>query len=48
MREFKLDKDAAADLLLVSADLIRDEVYLVDKPMKTLAYSSIPETDSPA
>ena len=28
---FKLDGDAAADLLLASAHLIRDEIYLVDK-----------------
>ena len=29
--EFKLDSDAAADLLLASAHLIRDEVYLLDR-----------------
>jgi hypothetical protein len=40
MQEFKLDENAAADLLLASAHLIRDEVYLVDKLEKILAYSS--------
>lgn len=40
MQEFKLDENAAADLLLASAHLIRDKVYLVDKLEKILAYSS--------
>ena len=40
MQEFKLDENAAADLLLASAHLIRDEVYLVDRLEKILACSS--------
>jgi hypothetical protein len=40
MQEFKLDENAAADLLLASAHLIRDEVYLVDKLENILGYSS--------
>lgn len=38
--EFKLDADAAADLLLASAHLIRDEIYLVDKFDRILECSS--------
>ncbi|MGB5261827.1 MAG: hypothetical protein WBO34_15080 [Gammaproteobacteria bacterium] len=30
-QEFKLDRDTASDLLLASAHLIRDEVYLLDR-----------------
>jgi hypothetical protein len=40
MQEFKLDENTAADLLLASAHLIRDEVYLVDKLENILACSS--------
>jgi len=35
-QEFKLDGNAAADLLLASAYLIRDELYLVDKLEKII------------
>ncbi|MDX2458188.1 MAG: phenylacetic acid degradation protein [Gammaproteobacteria bacterium] len=38
--EFKLDRDAAADLLLASSHLIRDEIYLVDSLDKVLEKSS--------
>ncbi|MBT8122572.1 MAG: hypothetical protein KJO10_08575 [Gammaproteobacteria bacterium] len=38
-REFKLDNDAAADLLLASAHLIRDDVYLLDRLDNILATS---------
>jgi hypothetical protein len=38
--EFKLDRDAAADLLLASSHLIRDEIYLVDNLDKVLDKSS--------
>jgi len=37
---FKLDGDAAADLLLASAHLIRDEIYLVDKLDRIIETSS--------
>ena len=37
--EFKLDSDAAADLLLASSHMIRDEVYLLDRLDKMLAPS---------
>lgn len=37
--EFKLGTDAAADLLLASAHLIRDEIYLVDRFDRILACS---------
>ena len=37
--EFKLDRDTAADLLLASSHLIRDEIYLLDKLDKILARS---------
>lgn len=39
-QEFKLDGNAAADLFLASAHLIRDEVYLVDKLDRILERSS--------
>lgn len=38
--EFRLDANAAADLLLASSHLIRDEIYLVDNLQKLLARSS--------
>jgi uncharacterized tellurite resistance protein B-like protein len=37
--EFKLDRDAAADLLLASSHLIRDEIYLLDSLDKILEKS---------
>jgi len=37
---FKLDGDAAADLLLASAHLIRDEIYLVDNLDRIIDCSS--------
>jgi hypothetical protein len=40
VQEFKLDENTAADLLLASAHLIRDEVYLVDRLEKILDCSS--------
>ena len=39
-QEFNLDSDAAYDLLLASAHLIRDEIYLVDKLEKIIEPSS--------
>jgi hypothetical protein len=38
-QEFKLDGDTAADLLLASAHLIRDEVYLLDRLDRLLEIS---------
>ena len=38
--EFGLDNNAAADLLLASAHLLRDEIYLVDNLEKVLARSA--------
>jgi hypothetical protein len=38
--EFNLDRDTAADLLLASSHLIRDEIYLVDSLDKILEKSS--------
>lgn len=39
-KEFKLDRDTASDLLLASAHLIRDEVYLLDRLDRILERSS--------
>ena len=39
-QEFRLDTDAAADLLLASAHLIRNEVYLLDRLERILERSS--------
>ncbi|MEZ5543569.1 MAG: TerB family tellurite resistance protein [Pseudomonadota bacterium] len=39
-QEFKLDGNAASDLMLASAHLIRDEIYLVDKLDRILEASS--------
>lgn len=38
--EFNLDRDTAADLLVASAHLIRDEIYLVDNLDKILEKSA--------
>ena len=40
-KNFKLDSDAASDLLLASAHLIRDEVYLLDRLDRILERSGI-------
>lgn len=39
-QEFRLDSNTASDLLLASAHLIRDEIYLVDKLARILERSS--------
>ena len=40
-QQFKLDRDAASDLLLASAHLIRDEVYLLDRLDRILEKSGV-------